>query len=189
MRSRVVLITLGAVVVLTQLVPVSRSNPPVETEISAPDEVRALLRRACYDCHSNETRWPWYAYVAPASWLVASDVSDAREKMNFSTWNRYSEKKRGRRFGHISDELEEQGMPPWQYLLLHPEARLAAAEQDVLDKWAKSNTPPDEEDGASEPAASATPADGGDPRTGDSPKTVPSDAAPTSADEALRRPQ
>jgi heme-binding protein len=60
--------------IVMQFVPVERTNPPVEQEVPAPANVRAMLRRACYDCHSNETRWPWYSHVAPVSWLVAHDV-------------------------------------------------------------------------------------------------------------------
>ena len=75
---------LGILVVLLaiQLVPVQRSNPPVEAEVPAPENVRTILRRACYDCHSNETVWPWYSRIAPVSFLVASDVHEARAKMN-----------------------------------------------------------------------------------------------------------
>ena len=68
-------LVLAALLVLAQLVPVARTNPPATTELTAPLEVDGLLQRACYDCHSNETRWPWYAYVAPASWLVAGTAS------------------------------------------------------------------------------------------------------------------
>ncbi len=71
MRTRSkVLATLGATLLAMQAVPVDRENPPVESEIPAPEEVREILERACYDCHSNQSRWPWYGYVAPASWLV-----------------------------------------------------------------------------------------------------------------------
>ena len=86
---RIVIVVL-ALMVLIQLVPVTKSNPPLETEISAPSNVQAILNRSCYDCHSNKTVWPWYSHVAPVSWLVSSDVSGARRKMNFTTWNRYT---------------------------------------------------------------------------------------------------
>ncbi len=69
-----------------QLVPVNRSNPTVEADLEAPEAVTAVLRTACYDCHSNETHWPWYSYVAPVSWLVAHDVEEARSEFSFSHW-------------------------------------------------------------------------------------------------------
>jgi hypothetical protein len=80
-------IAVGVALGLAQLVPLDRSNPPVSAEVPATPEVRAILKRSCYDCHSNETRWPWYAYAAPMSWLLVYDVHEAREHMNFSTWD------------------------------------------------------------------------------------------------------
>src|SRR5688572_19601769 len=79
--------------VAIQFVPVDRVNPPVEAEVPALANVRAILRRACYDCHSNETVWPWYSQVAPVSWLVVRDVREGREELNFSTWNRITTQK------------------------------------------------------------------------------------------------
>jgi hypothetical protein len=122
-----------------QLVPVERGNPPVEAETPAPEHVRSILQRSCYDCHSNETRWPWYAYVAPISWQVAQDVSEAREKLNFSTWNAYSAKKRATRFKNISKEIKKEKMPLGNYLWLHPDARLAPDEAAALEDWAASS--------------------------------------------------
>jgi len=77
---------LVAVFVLAQAIRVERLNPPVQAEITADPAVKPLLRRACYDCHSNETVWPWYSNVAPASWLIASDVEEGRSNLNFSEW-------------------------------------------------------------------------------------------------------
>lgn len=119
-----------------QFVPVDRSNPPVEQKVDAPAPVLEVLRRACYDCHSNRTRWPWYSYVAPVSWLVADDVHEAREHVNFSTWNRYRPSKQDKIAREVWEEVEEGDMPPWQYLLLHPEARLSEADRKVLRAWA-----------------------------------------------------
>lgn len=90
-----------------QFVPVSRSNPPVETEIAVPDNVKSVLKRACYDCHSNEVKWPWYSYVAPVSWLVAYDVKEGREELNFSTWNRYSPEKSNKKITKITMMTDE----------------------------------------------------------------------------------
>ena len=124
-------LALGAV----QLVPIDRTNPPVEEDISAPSEVKAILKRACYDCHSNETVWPWYSRVAPVSWLVAWDVQEGREELNFSTWNRYSAKQRVKKINESWEEIEEGEMPPWFYVPLHPEGRLANQERDRLRAW------------------------------------------------------
>jgi hypothetical protein len=120
---------------VSQLVPIDRTNPPVEEDIPAPSEVKAILKRACYDCHSNETVWPWYSRVAPVSWLVAWDVQEGREELNFSTWNRYSAKQRVKKIKESWEEIEEGEMPPWFYVPLHPEARLANQERDRLRAW------------------------------------------------------
>jgi len=120
---------------LAQLVPVARTNPTVEQPVDAPPEVRTLLERSCYDCHSFATRWPWYAWVAPVSWLVAHDVSEGREHLNFSTWNRYDAEERADNLEDIAEMLEEGEMPPWFYLPLHPDARFSDAELATLRAW------------------------------------------------------
>jgi hypothetical protein len=118
-----------------QFIPVDRTNPPVQSEIQAPDSVMAILRGACYDCHSNETSWPWYSFVAPMSWLVVSDVHEAREHMNFSTWNDYDEDERIELLEEAWEEVEDGDMPLWFYLPLHPEAKLSDADKKLLQGW------------------------------------------------------
>jgi hypothetical protein len=126
-----------ALLVAAQFVPVPRSNPPVETEVPASPEVREVLQRACYDCHSNETVWPWYSRVAPASWLLAWDVNEGRDHLNFSTWNRLSAADRQHAFEEIREEIESGAMPLPIYLPLHPEARLGDQDKAILDAWAR----------------------------------------------------
>ncbi len=123
--------------VLIQFVPVNRSNPPVTREIAPNPDVHALIKRACYDCHSNQTQWPWYSYLAPASWLVTHDVEEGRKHVNFTEWDRYDEKKRRRKLEEIAEEVEEGAMPLKKYLLLHPEARLSDAERLLLVNWVR----------------------------------------------------
>jgi hypothetical protein len=139
MKINLVRIVLVVVIVLVgiQFIPVNRSNPPVEEEVPASPEVKAVLKRACYDCHSNETIWPGYSLVAPVSWLLAWDVREGREELNFSTWNRYNQKKRGKIIKEIWEEVQEGEMPPWFYLPLHPDARLSDSDRSVLRRWAK----------------------------------------------------
>ena len=131
------LLGLGIALVAAQAVRPERTNPPVTAEVPAPPETRALLRRACYDCHSHETRWPWYSAVAPVSWLVTDDVRDARRHVNFSTWDVYDATKRTKKFGQIAEEVEEHEMPLWFYVPLHREARLTDAERAQLVAWAR----------------------------------------------------
>lgn len=130
------IVVAGVVVLaLLQLVPLDRTNPPVTAEVPAPAEVRQILRRACYDCHSNESKWPWYAYVAPASLLVAYDVHEARDHMNFSTWDAYTEAEQADHMEEIWKEVKKGDMPLWYYLPMHPEARLSDADKQALRAW------------------------------------------------------
>jgi len=111
-----------------QLVPVSRANPPVVSEPNWDSpQTKALAERACFDCHSNETKWPAYSYVAPVSWLVAHDVNEGREKLNFSDWANNSEEGE-----EMIEAIQKGEMPMPIYLPLHPEASLTAAEQQQL---------------------------------------------------------
>jgi hypothetical protein len=131
------LIVLVAALAAIQFIPVERANPPVESDIAAPDEVKKILRRSCYDCHSNETRWPWYARVAPMSWLIARDVKEGRRELNFSAWNQFTGARRARKFKEIVEQVEQDKMPQWYYLLLHPDAQLPAADKETILNWAK----------------------------------------------------
>jgi hypothetical protein len=114
-----------------QLVPYGRehANPPVAREPAwDTPRTRELFFRACKDCHSHETVWPWYSFVAPASWLVQHDVYEARSHFDVSDWGR-SEHNHG---DDAAEELREGEMPLWQYAILHPEARLSDAERAEL---------------------------------------------------------
>lgn len=132
-------IGLALALVGAQAVRPERTNPPVTAEVPAPPDVRALLHRACYDCHSHATRWPWYSGVAPVSWLVADDVRHARRHVNFTTWDAYDAAKRRKKFEEIADEVEEHEMPLWFYVPLHREARLTDAERARLVAWARAS--------------------------------------------------
>ena len=122
-----------------QLWPAGRTNPATAAGLDAPPEVTAILRRACFDCHSNETRWPWYAYVAPVSWWMVHDVDEGRAELNFSDWGSLEPKKRERKRKEIVDEIEEGHMPPKNYLRLHGDARVSAEEIETLRNWAESS--------------------------------------------------
>jgi hypothetical protein len=125
---------IAAFVILMQLVRVDRSNPAVLADVAAPPPVAEVLRRSCYDCHSNETRWPWYSAVAPVSWMVARDVRLGRESLNFSTWER--DEAQGREsMAEILETVLEGEMPMAMYVRLHPDAALTSADVSVLRAW------------------------------------------------------
>jgi hypothetical protein len=125
--KRILLIGMGGFI-LIQFIPVNRSNPPVTQAIQWDSvETQQLADRACMDCHSNETMWPWYSYVAPVSWLVSHDVVEGREYLNFSEWDKRNEERH-----EILESVGEGEMPPPIYLPTHPEARLTATERQAL---------------------------------------------------------
>ncbi len=115
-----------------------RTNPPVVNNLTAtnapPPEIAALLRAACYDCHSHETKWPLYSRIAPASWLVVSDVDEGRKHLNFSKWPT-DPAAIAKKLDRINEVLDYREMPPKKYTLLHPEARLTDAERKQLMDW------------------------------------------------------
>jgi hypothetical protein len=125
------------VLVIIQLIPVNRTNPPVESDIPTSPEVKAVLRHACYDCHSHETVWPWYSRVAPISWLLVWDVHEGRAALNFSTWDRYSTQERVKKLKESWEAVAEGEMPPWFYLAVHRDVRVSAQERALLRQWAQ----------------------------------------------------
>ncbi|MFB3777725.1 MAG: heme-binding domain-containing protein [Bryobacteraceae bacterium] len=137
-KTKVVLLALVVVLLAVQLVQPSRVNPSsapadsFEVVASPPPQARAIIARACQDCHSNRTVWPWYSRIAPASWLVADDVSEGREHMNLSEWGKLTPERRLQALGDICREVTAGDMPLWQYRLMHPGARLAQGDRDTL---------------------------------------------------------
>ena len=128
-------------VLLLQFVKIKVPPPPkalASDEIKAPKKIMALLKKSCYDCHSNKTNYPWYGYVAPMSWQVNSNIKHGREWLNFSIWQQYDDKKKQKIYKGIVDALKIK-MPPAEYLLIHKEARLTPKERKMLQDWAKSN--------------------------------------------------
>lgn len=153
-------ITLGVLVVSfvgIQFVPVAAmENPASQPPLQEPPEVVAILKRACYDCHSHEVRWPWYSRIAPVSWLVARDVVEGRKGINFSEW---PEDEEDRAFNREQtwDSVESGEMPLWFYLPVHPEANLTEADKAVLKKWSETEVE-EEEDEEEEEKDEAEPA-------------------------------
>ena len=120
-----------------QFIPIERTNPPVPSEIDAPANIKAIFKKACYDCHSNETNWAWYTKVAPASFLAVKDVEDGRKHLNFSEWGNYTNKTQKMK-EEIWDEVREEQMPPWQYKIFHSDKVLTQDEKDQVRSWATS---------------------------------------------------
>jgi hypothetical protein len=132
----------AALLVCVQFVPVTRDNPPApgpdHVYATAPAIVRTVFEGSCRNCHSNQTAWPWYSYVAPFSWIVAHDVHKGRRKLDFSEWDTYSTKKREEKLEAICDQVVNGDMPDGKYLLIHRNARLTQEEREAVCTWVES---------------------------------------------------
>ena len=143
-------ITLAVLFVAAQAVRPERNNPPVDqaqtvqAHTQLTPEVAAIFKRACYDCHSSETQWPWYSNVAPVSWWLADHVSHARSHMNFSNWMQkggHSGEGDAQAILHeICEEVKERKMPLSSYLLLHPDAKLSDEDIKTICDWTKAES-------------------------------------------------
>jgi hypothetical protein len=140
---KIFVVSFGVIVILIQFIQPNRSNPEVDTaltlksELNPPPYISSLLERGCKDCHSNETHWPFYAYVAPVSWLVTYDVSEGRKHFNMSEWGKYKTKRKYQKLSGIYQEVKDNSMPLPKYLIMHAEAKFTDAERDSLSSWAQ----------------------------------------------------
>lgn len=133
-----ILVLIGIQFVPNELPAVETNNPRdiIQSGIVS-QEVAGLLKTSCYSCHSNETIYPWYSYVAPSSWLVAKDVREGREELNFSTWEENDMVKKLGLLDDISSEVEEGRMPMSIYTLMHPSAKLTDEQREMIVSWAE----------------------------------------------------
>jgi hypothetical protein len=141
-RVKKVLLALVSFLVAIQFVQPRRTNPPVipsrslGAHVQVPGEVQAILNRACANCHSSHTSWPWYGHIAPFSWVITDDVNEGRRHMNFDDWEAQpSPKDASDRLAGICNETQDKGMPPFSYRILHPESRLKPSEIATLCSW------------------------------------------------------
>jgi hypothetical protein len=127
----------GIAIVIAQFVRPARSNPAVQGDLTAPPIVKDALERSCYDCHSNQTRWPWYSAVAPFSWWIHHEVDEGRRRMNFSSWTNYTSDPgtEDQKLDEIARLVASNAMPPWYYDVMHPGARLTSAERAAITRW------------------------------------------------------
>lgn len=127
--------TLAVIFVLIQLKQPDRTNPPEILDSTIPSEVKVILKEKCYDCHSNESHWPWYSYIAPVSWWVADHVHEGRSEVNYSKWDTYDEDRQEDKIEETFDEVLDGLMPIKSYLITHPDAVVTEDEIDVIDMW------------------------------------------------------
>jgi len=136
-------IGLVAAFVVIQAIRPAKTNPTVDesrtmqasAHMSA--EVAAILDRACSDCHSSKTTWPWYSQIAPVSWYIVSDVNGGRKELSLSDWGSYEPRRKARKLQEICEQVEKGEMPMRSYVLIHPAAKLSDADRQLLCAWAK----------------------------------------------------
>jgi len=140
---RLLLLAALGLLLLIQFFPAGRTNPPVdpartiERTLAVPPEVKTILDRSCRNCHSNDTVWPWYAHVAPVSWLMVGDVNAAREDMNFSEWGTENTDAQRDTLLEVCRQVKKGAMPLSSYTLLHRGAALSAADVTTLCTWSE----------------------------------------------------
>ncbi len=132
-------ILLWSIVILLaiQLIRPEKSNPTIDQSIAlhAPQKIQSILKRSCYDCHSYETKWPWYSNIAPISWVVISHVNDGREAFNFSNWKKIPNNIKIKRLKRAIKTTRNGMMPISNYLWIHKNAALSKEDKKVIEQW------------------------------------------------------
>ncbi len=124
-----------------QLIPTTRnqSNAVLATDIirafNAPENIKSLLKTSCYDCHSNNTNYPWYNKIQPVSWLLEGHIKEAKEELNFSEFGAYSKRKQKSKLKSIASQISDDEMPLFSYTLMHSDAKLSEEEKSLLKNW------------------------------------------------------
>ncbi len=141
---KIILLSITLVFIIVQFIP---NELPENTQDTSKDlinseqpsdEVKTILKKACYDCHSNQSVYPWYSYVAPFSWLVAKDVREGREELNFSDWSDQSKRRKIKIMNEMAEEIEAGKMPLDVYTIIHRDAILTDKEIEEITAWTKS---------------------------------------------------
>ena len=138
-------IVIGCIVLLViiQFIRIDKTNPEVVIEndfivqTNPPEHIQTILKTSCYDCHSNESTYPWYTNVAPISWWVKQHINEAREELNFSEWGTFKTKRQKHKLEECFEMIEESEMPLPSYLIVHSEAKLTSEQKNELVAWFK----------------------------------------------------
>ena len=143
---KIVLIVVVVGLIAAQFIRPDFTNPPVvatetlSASTEVPADVQQVIARSCSDCHSNETRYPWYSKVTPFNWFLADHIEEGRREMNFSVWNTYKPEKKLKKLEELCEQVEQAEMPLPSYLWIHREAVLADGDANLLCSWAKAET-------------------------------------------------
>ncbi|MGI8787056.1 MAG: heme-binding domain-containing protein [Pyrinomonadaceae bacterium] len=138
---KIIVVVLAVGFIAIQFYRPDRMNPPIvqaetlEANAQVPENVEAILKRSCNDCHSNQTNYPWYSNVAPFSWLLNNHITEGRQHLNFSVWATSDKNRKRRKLDEICDEVTNGTMPYNQYLWIHRDARLSEEDKKILCDW------------------------------------------------------
>ena len=147
---KITAIAILVILVIMQFFRIDKTNPETSpendflTSVNAPQDIHNMIKTSCYDCHSNETVYPWYSNFAPVSWMLKSHINDARDNINFSEWSDFTNKNKIGIYEDCIDMINDHDMPLASYKLMHKEARLSDNQRNELINWFKKleeNTP------------------------------------------------
>ena len=140
LTKKIIYAILGLLIIIQFIRPSRNERGPSENDISkkynVPSEVQIILKESCYDCHSNNTRYPWYTNIQPVGWWIQSHINEGREHLNFSEFGTYAEKKAKHKFEEIEESMETGWMPLESYLIIHSEAALSPEQALAVKNWA-----------------------------------------------------
>lgn len=140
---KIIAVVLFIVFIAIQFFRPDFTNPTVnqaetmEASMQIPENVEAILTTSCKDCHSNETKYPWYSYVQPSAWFLADHIEEGRRELNLSVWNTYEVRRKKRKLSEICEQAESREMPLPSYLYIHWDAKLSDEQIKILCDWTK----------------------------------------------------
>ena len=143
MKKKIIWSIVLLMIIVPQFIPVEKPeiNEDVSNDLIAaneiPENISNLLKTSCYDCHSNQTVYPWYSNVAPVSWLVIRDVKEGRKELNFSDWETISKLDKAKILDDIAEEVEGGDMPMPIYFITHSDAKLSDKDRKDISSWAE----------------------------------------------------
>lgn len=139
---KIAAIVIVAALIVVQFIRPDFTNPPVneaetlEASVQVPENIRAIMKRSCSDCHTNTTVYPWYSQISPVSWWLKNHIDEGRRELNFSVWATYQPKRKAKKLEEVCEQINEKEMPLPSYTWAHRDAILSAEESKVLCDWA-----------------------------------------------------
>jgi hypothetical protein len=142
-NKRKLVLVIILILIAIQAIRIDKTNPRSDsskdfiTVLNPPQEIASILSTSCYDCHSNQSKYPWYTNIAPVSWWIKDHINEAREELNFSVWEDYSDKRKKHKLEECFEMIEEGEMPLTSYTIIHNKASLNENQKKLLIDWFK----------------------------------------------------